>query len=230
MGRGRGVIGRRGGFSRSPMGETRAHEHVRSASRRARRGAASDRRRSRGGARAPAARTPSSRPSDGNASRAAGQAVRRPLADPRVRPARCWRVRRARGAHDRPRLPAGRRRSSRSTPSGTPTRPCTDWLASNRSSSLDDASYVGSSIGDIPFIPALVILDGARRCDPAPLARRRVHRRRDPRRGRDLSRDQPDRAPRASRRCRAWISCRWIRAIRRVTSPPRSSSTSGSRC
>jgi membrane-associated phospholipid phosphatase len=33
-----------------------------------------------------------------------------------------------------------------------------EWLASNRSPSLDDASYVGSSIGDIPFIPALVIV------------------------------------------------------------------------
>jgi membrane-associated phospholipid phosphatase len=33
-----------------------------------------------------------------------------------------------------------------------------DWLAANRSSALDDASYLGSSIGDIPFIPALVIL------------------------------------------------------------------------
>jgi membrane-associated phospholipid phosphatase len=33
-----------------------------------------------------------------------------------------------------------------------------EWLASNRSASLNDASYVGSSIGDIPFIPALVIL------------------------------------------------------------------------
>ena len=33
-----------------------------------------------------------------------------------------------------------------------------DWLAAHRSSSLDDASYVGSAIGDIPFIPALVIL------------------------------------------------------------------------
>ena len=32
------------------------------------------------------------------------------------------------------------------------------WLARQRSSSLNDASYVGSSIGDIPFIPALVIL------------------------------------------------------------------------
>ncbi|MDX6542319.1 MAG: hypothetical protein QOI71_3929, partial [Gaiellales bacterium] len=32
------------------------------------------------------------------------------------------------------------------------------WLADNRSSSLSDASYVGSSIGDIPFIPGLVIL------------------------------------------------------------------------
>jgi membrane-associated phospholipid phosphatase len=32
-----------------------------------------------------------------------------------------------------------------------------DWLAANRSSGLDDASYIGSSIGDIPFIPALVI-------------------------------------------------------------------------
>jgi membrane-associated phospholipid phosphatase len=33
-----------------------------------------------------------------------------------------------------------------------------EWLASNRSTSLDDASYLGSSIGDIPFIPALVIV------------------------------------------------------------------------
>ena len=33
-----------------------------------------------------------------------------------------------------------------------------DWLAAHRSSSLNDASYVGSSIGDIPFIPAIVIL------------------------------------------------------------------------
>ena len=32
-----------------------------------------------------------------------------------------------------------------------------DWLAAHRSSGLDDASYIGSSIGDIPFIPALVI-------------------------------------------------------------------------
>jgi undecaprenyl-diphosphatase len=31
-------------------------------------------------------------------------------------------------------------------------------LAANRSSALDDASYIGSSIGDIPFIPALVII------------------------------------------------------------------------
>jgi membrane-associated phospholipid phosphatase len=33
-----------------------------------------------------------------------------------------------------------------------------EWLAANRSGGLDDASYIGSSIGDIPFIPALVIL------------------------------------------------------------------------
>jgi len=33
-----------------------------------------------------------------------------------------------------------------------------DWFASHRSGSLDDASYVASSIGDIPFIPALVIV------------------------------------------------------------------------
>jgi membrane-associated phospholipid phosphatase len=32
------------------------------------------------------------------------------------------------------------------------------WLARHRSSSLNEASYVGSSIGDIPAIPALVIL------------------------------------------------------------------------
>ncbi len=32
------------------------------------------------------------------------------------------------------------------------------WLAGRRSSTLNDASYVGSSIGDIPFIPGLVIL------------------------------------------------------------------------
>jgi undecaprenyl-diphosphatase len=35
-----------------------------------------------------------------------------------------------------------------------------EWLARNRSGSLSDASYVGSSIGDIPFIPGLVILVG----------------------------------------------------------------------
>jgi membrane-associated phospholipid phosphatase len=33
-----------------------------------------------------------------------------------------------------------------------------EWLASNRTPALNDASYVGSAIGDIPFIPALVIL------------------------------------------------------------------------
>ena len=33
-----------------------------------------------------------------------------------------------------------------------------EWLASNRTPALNDASYVGSMIGDIPFIPALVIL------------------------------------------------------------------------
>jgi membrane-associated phospholipid phosphatase len=33
-----------------------------------------------------------------------------------------------------------------------------DWLASHRSPGLSDASYVGSMIGDIPFIPAVVIL------------------------------------------------------------------------
>jgi undecaprenyl-diphosphatase len=33
-----------------------------------------------------------------------------------------------------------------------------EWLARNRSGSLSDASYVGSSIGDVPFIPGLVIL------------------------------------------------------------------------
>jgi len=32
------------------------------------------------------------------------------------------------------------------------------WLASHRSPGLSDASYVGSMIGDIPFIPALVIV------------------------------------------------------------------------
>jgi undecaprenyl-diphosphatase len=35
-----------------------------------------------------------------------------------------------------------------------------EWLARNRSGTLTDASYVGSSIGDIPFIPGLVILFG----------------------------------------------------------------------
>ena len=34
----------------------------------------------------------------------------------------------------------------------------TDWLARNRSGSLDDASYVASAIGDIPAIPGLVFL------------------------------------------------------------------------
>jgi len=33
-----------------------------------------------------------------------------------------------------------------------------DWMAAHRSSGLNDASYVGSAIGDIPFIPGLVIL------------------------------------------------------------------------
>jgi undecaprenyl-diphosphatase len=33
-----------------------------------------------------------------------------------------------------------------------------EWFASNRTPSLNDASYVGSMIGDIPFIPAVVIL------------------------------------------------------------------------
>jgi len=32
------------------------------------------------------------------------------------------------------------------------------WLARERTPSLSDASYVGSSIGDVPFIPALVLL------------------------------------------------------------------------
>ena len=32
------------------------------------------------------------------------------------------------------------------------------WFADHRTPALDDASYVGSSIGDIPFIPALVLL------------------------------------------------------------------------
>src|SRR5262249_23272086 len=32
------------------------------------------------------------------------------------------------------------------------------WLASHRSPGLSDGSYVGSMIGDIPFIPALVIV------------------------------------------------------------------------
>jgi membrane-associated phospholipid phosphatase len=35
------------------------------------------------------------------------------------------------------------------------------WLARHRGSSLNDASYVGSSIGDIPAVPALVILTAA---------------------------------------------------------------------
>lgn len=34
------------------------------------------------------------------------------------------------------------------------------WFARERTPGLSDASYVGSSIGDIPFIPALVILFG----------------------------------------------------------------------
>jgi membrane-associated phospholipid phosphatase len=33
-----------------------------------------------------------------------------------------------------------------------------EWLASNRTPALSDASYVGSMIGDIPFIPAVVII------------------------------------------------------------------------
>jgi membrane-associated phospholipid phosphatase len=35
-----------------------------------------------------------------------------------------------------------------------------DWLARQRTPTLSDASYVGSSIGDIPFIPGLVIVFG----------------------------------------------------------------------
>lgn len=35
------------------------------------------------------------------------------------------------------------------------------WLARQRSPSLNDASYVGSSIGDIPAVPALVLLTAA---------------------------------------------------------------------
>ncbi len=33
-----------------------------------------------------------------------------------------------------------------------------EWFASNRTPTLDDVSFVGSMIGDMPFIPALVIL------------------------------------------------------------------------
>jgi undecaprenyl-diphosphatase len=33
-----------------------------------------------------------------------------------------------------------------------------DWLASHRSASRNDVTFYGSAIGDIPFIPALVIL------------------------------------------------------------------------
>jgi undecaprenyl-diphosphatase len=33
-----------------------------------------------------------------------------------------------------------------------------DWLAARRSGSRNDATFYGSAIGDIPFIPALVIL------------------------------------------------------------------------
>ena len=35
-----------------------------------------------------------------------------------------------------------------------------DWLVRQRTPSLNDASYVGSSVGDIPFIPGIVILFG----------------------------------------------------------------------
>jgi membrane-associated phospholipid phosphatase len=35
-----------------------------------------------------------------------------------------------------------------------------DWLARQRTPALSDASYVGSSIGDIPFIPGIVIVFG----------------------------------------------------------------------
>ena len=33
-----------------------------------------------------------------------------------------------------------------------------DWLASHRDPGLSDGSYIASAVGDIPFIPALVIL------------------------------------------------------------------------
>ena len=71
-----------------------------------------------------------------------------------------------------------------------------EWLAADRSSSLNDASYVGSMIGDIPFIPALVIAHGARRCHPPPLARVRASSSARSRRARDLPRHEPARAPR----------------------------------
>ena len=99
---------------------------------------------------------------------------------------------------DRARLPAGRRRCCRSTRSVTTTRRSTSGSRRIAAPSLSDASYVGSMIGDIPFIPALVILTAL----GAAILRRwrvvRVHRRRDPRRGRDLPRDESDRAPRAA--------------------------------
>ena len=78
-----------------------------------------------------------------------------------------------------------------------------EWLASNRTPSLNDASFVGSMIGDIPFIPALVILVAL----VAAVMRRwlvlRVRPRRDRRRGGVLPRHEPDRAPPAARPCRA---------------------------
>ena len=154
MARWRGVIRPPGGFSRSPMGETRAMSmpirHARTA-------------RPSDAVRAGRVRAARPRP---------GERGRRPRARPRQRSRARWarrfgdrspilafglldaeRLPRARGARDRPGLPARRRPRSRSTRSGTPTRPSPTGSPRNRSASLDDASYVGSSIGDIPFIP-----------------------------------------------------------------------------
>ena len=115
---------------------------------------------------------------------------------------------------------------------GTNDEAVNGWLAAHRTPTLSDASYVGSSIGDIPFIPALVILVGLGAADPAPLAGARVRRRRDPAGGRDLSRSRASSCTASARPCRAStpITCRSTRASPRGTSPPRSWSTSGSPC
>ncbi len=77
------------------------------------------------------------------------------------------------------------------------------WFAAHRIGTRNDLSFVGSSIGDIPFLPALVALEVIVAAALPALAHRGLHPRRDPDRGRDLPHREPDRAPRAPDRAAA---------------------------